>query len=48
MSNTSDWNNLMTQMNSVNNVTDSFSETNIDFNQFEIIAVFDSVHDNGD
>ena len=43
ITNNSDWQNLMTQMNSVNNVTDEFFETNIDFNQFEIIAVFDSI-----
>jgi len=33
------WNNLMTQINSVNNVTDSFTETDIDFSEYKIIAV---------
>ena len=47
ISNNFDWQNLMSQMNSVNNVTDGFTETNIDFSQYEIIAVFDSIYNNG-
>ncbi len=45
-----DWQNLMNQMNSVNNVTDNFTETNIDFGTYEIIAVFDIIrpHNNFD
>lgn len=42
-----DWENLMNQMNSVNNVTDDFVETEIDFNNFEIIVVFLEVKGNG-
>jgi len=41
--NSSDWDELMDKMNSVNNVTDRFSETNIDFSSYIIIAVFDEV-----
>jgi len=47
ITNTTDWQNLMTQMNSTNNVTDNFAETNIDFNIYEIVAVFDEVRSNG-
>ena len=47
ITNTADWQNLMTQMNSTNNVTDNFAETNIDFNTYEVIAVFDEVQSNG-
>ncbi len=45
--NTTDWQNLMSQMNSVNNVTDEFSETNIDFNTYIVIAIFLEVKPNG-
>jgi len=35
------WNSLITKMNSVNNVSDRFSETDIDFSKYRIIAMFD-------
>lgn len=41
------WNRLLTNLNAVNNVTDSFTETDIDFNKFQIIAVFDEVKQYG-
>lgn len=41
------WENLITQMNSVNNVSNNFSETNIDFSQYKIIAIFDKIRGNG-
>jgi len=41
------WNTLLTTLDSVNNTSGSFTETNIDFNQFMIIAVFDQVFPNG-
>ena len=41
------WNDLMTQMNSVNNVTDNFTETDIDFSEYKILAVFDEIKGNG-
>jgi len=43
----SDWIQLMQQMNTRNNVTNNFSETNIDFNNYTIIAVFDKIYGNG-
>ncbi|MCL2130868.1 MAG: hypothetical protein FWH36_00205, partial [Lentimicrobiaceae bacterium] len=42
-----DWENLITAMNSVNNLTDSFAEINIDFSKYQIIAVFDEVKSEG-
>jgi len=45
--NTTDWQNLMTQMNSFNNVTNEFSETNIDFNVYTVIGVFLEVKPSG-
>jgi len=42
-----DWENLITAMNSVNNVSDSFAEINIDFSKYQVIAVFDEVKSNG-
>ncbi len=41
------WNDLITQMNSVNNVSDNFTETDIDFSEYTIIAVFDEIKRNG-
>ena len=41
------WNNLITQMNSANNVSNSFTETNIDFSEYTVIAVFDQIKVNG-
>lgn len=42
------WNNLMAQMDSVNdNTTSNFTETDIDFEQYQIIAVFDHIYGNG-
>ncbi|MDR2407214.1 MAG: protease complex subunit PrcB family protein [Bacteroidales bacterium] len=41
-----DWEDLQTAMNSINNVTDSFTETNIDFSKYQIIAVFDNIRFN--
>ena len=47
INNQSDWQNLMTQMDSYNNVTSAFSETNIDFGNFQIIAIFLEVKPTG-
>lgn len=41
------WNHLVTQMDSVNNVSEDFAETDIDFNKYKIIAVFDDIKGNG-
>ncbi|WP_115460884.1 protease complex subunit PrcB family protein [Winogradskyella aurantiaca] len=44
---TSAWNSLLDQMNSVNTVSDSFSEIDINFSEFTVIAVFDDIKGNG-
>jgi len=41
-----EWDDLLNAMNSVNNVSNSFAETEIDFNSFMVIAVFDEVRGN--
>lgn len=45
--NTTDWQNLMTQMDSFSNVTTQFSETNIDFNAYTVIGIFLEVKPSG-
>lgn len=40
ISNATDWQNLITQMNSFTNVSNNFSETDIDFDNYLTIAVF--------
>ena len=47
ITNKSVWNNLIAQMNAVNNVSNSFSETEIDFSKYVVIAVFDEIKANG-
>lgn len=47
ISNTEDWIALMTQMDAINKVSESFSETTIDFSEFTVIAVFDEVRTSG-
>lgn len=47
ITNQTGWNTLLTQMNSVNpNTTQSFISTNIDFSNYQIIAVFDIIRPN--
>jgi hypothetical protein len=41
------WNNLIAQMDSVNNESDGFSEINIDFSEYTVIAAFDAIQGNG-
>lgn len=41
------WEGLINKMNSVNNVSNKFIETNIDFSSYTLIAVFDEVYGNG-
>ena len=41
------WNDLISQMDSVNNVSDNFPETDIDFSEYTIIAVYDEIKANG-
>ena len=47
ISDTGSWNELITKMNTVNNVSDGFTEIDIDFMNFMIIAIFDKVYGNG-
>ena len=47
INNQTDWQNLVSQMNSVNNVSDTFSETSIDFDNFSVIAIFLEIKGNG-
>lgn len=44
---TADWQALMNQMNTINNVTESFSETDIDFDTYMVLAVFLDVKNHG-
>ena len=43
----STWNALMAKMNAVNPVTESFTETSIDFSKYHLIAVFESLKNTG-
>ncbi|TMM29654.1 hypothetical protein FDT66_11110 [Polaribacter aestuariivivens] len=47
ITNQNTWNSLISQMNSVNNISDNFSEINIDFSQYKVIAIFDKIRGNG-
>lgn len=40
ISNNSDWQSLLTQIDSVNSFSSGFSEVDIDFDQFTVLAVF--------
>ena len=43
ITNSNDWENLITVMESINeNVSETFSETDIDFTNYKVIAVFDT------
>lgn len=46
ITNTNDWESLMARMNAVGNVTQNFTETEIDFSKYTVIAVFDLVRPN--
>ncbi|MFD2541188.1 protease complex subunit PrcB family protein [Lacinutrix gracilariae] len=45
--NQTDWNNLLTQIDAVNTTSHTFTETDIDFSEYTIIAVFDQIRGNG-
>ncbi len=47
ITNQNDWNALLSKINTVNNVSDGFSETDIDFKNYNIIAVFETVKSSG-
>ncbi|APY08206.1 hypothetical protein BWZ20_07775 [Winogradskyella sp. J14-2] len=42
-----EWQNLLNSINSVNKVSNSFSETDIDFSKYTVLAVFDEVKNSG-
>lgn len=44
---TAQWSALLSNLDAFNNISGGFTETNIDFNQYMIIAVFDDVYSNG-
>ncbi|MEL1255639.1 protease complex subunit PrcB family protein [Flavobacterium sp. DGU38] len=41
------WKNLIAKMNTRNNVSNNFTETNIDFTKYQIIAIFDKIQPSG-
>jgi hypothetical protein len=43
----SEWNKLKTAMNTINTETNNFTETEIDFAKYQVIAVFDEVKSSG-
>lgn len=47
ITNDDDWNDLLKQMNSINKVSSSFSETEVDFSKYNVIAVFEDVKASG-
>ena len=47
ITNKNDWNALLTQLDTTNKVSQSFTETDIDFNKFTVIAIFESVKGSG-
>lgn len=42
-----EWKDLLNKINAVNKVSDSFSETDIDFSEYTVIAVFDEIKNSG-
>lgn len=44
---TADWNNLISLFDAANDVSSSFTETDIDFTNFTVIAAIDEVRGNG-
>ena len=47
ISDESSWHVLLEKLNSVNNVSESFTETTIDFSAYQLIAVFDEIRSTG-
>ena len=45
--NLTDWNNLISTIDNPNNVSANFTEINIDFSAFQVIAIFDKLRDSG-
>lgn len=47
INNQAEWNTLITLLDAVNNTSDSFTETDIDFTAFTVIVAIDQVRGNG-
>lgn len=47
ITNSAQWTTLLNTLDANNNVSGGFTETNIDFNQYMVIAVFDQTYLNG-
>lgn len=47
ITNSAQWTTLLSTLDANNNVSGGFTETNIDFNQYMVIAVFDQTYLNG-
>lgn len=47
ITNSTDWQNLISKMNTINNVSNRFTEININFDEFMIFAIFLDVKPNG-
>lgn len=47
ISDSNSWHELIAKMDTVNNVSDDFPEKNINFSNYRIIAVFDTIYANG-
>lgn len=45
--NETDWSTLISKMDAVNNTSDSFTEKDIDFLKYDVIAIFDNIKSNG-
>lgn len=45
--NQADWNNFLTQLDEINNVSATFNETEINFTAFTVIAVIDEIKTSG-
>ena len=41
------WNDLLIKINKLDNISQTFTETNIDFNKYKVIASFDEVKNTG-
>jgi len=47
VTNATQWQDLITQMDTYNPYSAAFSETNVDFDQYMVVAIFDQLYGNG-
>ncbi|MDG1452147.1 MAG: hypothetical protein P8Q33_05135 [Polaribacter sp.] len=45
--NLADWDSFINTIDKPNNISANFTEINIDFSNFQVIAIFDQIHNNG-